>query len=151
MQDMEKISRMFKDLGLSEMTVKDGDFEISLKKAEPENEAAPSPAQSSSGVPSGKTDPDRKARGAAEMEMPGSKVTAPLPGIFCGSESEGGDPYVKVGDHVEADTVVCAIEAMKMFNTVKAGVSGKISKVCAENGDMVEFGQPLFVIEEETA
>lgn len=150
MQDMEQISQMFKDLGLSEMTVKDGDFEISLKKAEPENEVVKtsdvSTASSAREVPE-----SQKTENAVEEEIPGAKVTAPLPGIFCGSESEGAEPYVKVGDHVDPDTVVCAIEAMKMFNTVKAGVTGKVSRVCVESGDMVEFGQTLFVIEEETA
>lgn len=150
MQDMGQISRMFKDLGLSEMTVRDGDFEISLKKAEPENEGAKAPAVSSEPAVQEARQSEQPEK-AAEPETPGTKVTAPLPGIFCGSESEGAAPYVKVGDHVDADTVVCAIEAMKMFNTVKAGVSGKVSRVCAENGDMVEFGQTLFVIEEEKA
>lgn len=150
MQDMGQISRIFKDLGLSEMTVKDGDFEISLKKAEPENEGAKAPTASSAPAVQAARQ-DGEMENATEPQTPGTKVTAPLPGIFCGSESEDAAPYVKVGDHVDADTVVCAIEAMKMFNTVKAGVSGKVSQVCVENGDMVEFGQPLFIIEEETA
>lgn len=150
MQDMTEIGQMFKDLGLSEMTVKDGDFEISLKKAEPENEPAPvAPAS----APAPSVNPLRAAKGAGkeEPEEEGAKVTAPLPGIFCCGESENAEPYVKVGDTVQPDTVVCAIEAMKMYNTVRAGVSGKVKKICAENGDMVEFGQPLLLIEEETA
>lgn len=148
MQDMTEISNMFKELGLSEMTVKDGDFEISLKKAEPneEEEVVKKVTDASAaevGVPVQPVAPKEQ-----KEKIDGIPVTAPLPGIFYAGDSEGAEPYVKVGDTVDSETVVCSIEAMKMLNHVKAGSKGKVKKVCASDGDMVGFGQVLFVLEE---
>jgi acetyl-CoA carboxylase biotin carboxyl carrier protein len=147
MQDMKEISNMFKELRLSEMTVKDGDFEISLKKAEPEETGVMKKVTTSSdsegGVPVQTAVPEEK-----KEIIDGIPVTAPLPGIFYAGDSEGGKPYVKVGDTVDPENVVCSIEAMKMLNHVKAGSAGKVKKICASDGDMVGFGQVLFVLEE---
>lgn len=150
MQDMMKISEMFQTLGLSEMTVKDGDFEIFLKKTEPGKIPSPetgNPEQASaaSSQPSGNPGNMREA----DKTMEGTPVTAPLPGIFYQGDSEEAEPYVKVGDSVAPETVVCSIEAMKMLNYVKAGTAGKVKKICASQGDMVGFGQTLLVIEKE--
>ncbi|MHC4995090.1 MAG: acetyl-CoA carboxylase biotin carboxyl carrier protein, partial [Planctomycetota bacterium] len=62
------------------------------------------------------------------------------------SASPDVDPYVQVGAQVGADTVVCIVEAMKVFNEIKAEVSGTVHKVLVSNGDAVEFGQPLFQV-----
>ena len=64
-------------------------------------------------------------------------------GSFYSASSPDAAPFVKVGDTVTADTVVCIIEAMKVFNEIKAGKSGTISKILVGNGDAVEFGQPI--------
>jgi acetyl-CoA carboxylase biotin carboxyl carrier protein len=70
-------------------------------------------------------------------------------GTFYRAEAPGAAPFVEVGARVEPDTVVCIIEVMKMMNSVPAGVSGTIAEVCAENAQLVEFGQPLFRVEPE--
>lgn len=161
MQDMVEIGNMFRELGLSEMTVKDGDFEISLKKAEPvessakstaadENAAEGKPGTETAAASAAQTDePSKAGKKSGEAAEEGIRVTAPLPGIFYERENDKAEPYVKVGDSVKPDTVVCSIEAMKMLNNVKAGASGKIKKICVSAGQMVEFGQTLFLIEKE--
>lgn len=76
-------------------------------------------------------------------------IKSPLLGIFYRSPKPGAPPFVKDGSHVaEADTV-CLIEVMKLFTTVKAGLNGRIVKICAENNEMVEYGQILFLVEPE--
>ena len=68
-------------------------------------------------------------------------------GTFYRAESPSAEPFVEVGSRVEPDTVVAIIEVMKMMNSIKAGVSGTIVEVCAENAELIEEGQPLFRVE----
>lgn len=73
-------------------------------------------------------------------------VKSPTVGTFYQSPSPGEPAFVKVGDTVSADTVVCIVEAMKLFNRIPAKVSGTIAKVLLADGDSVEFGQPMFLV-----
>lgn len=74
------------------------------------------------------------------------KITSPIVGTFYRSSSPDKDPYVKEGSNVSADTVVCIVEAMKLMNEIEAEVSGEVVKIYVENGQPVEYGQPLFGI-----
>jgi acetyl-CoA carboxylase biotin carboxyl carrier protein len=71
-------------------------------------------------------------------------IKSPIVGTFYRAASPNSDSFVKVGDHVEPDTVVCIIEAMKLMNEIQAEVGGEIVKIYVENGQPVEYGQPLF-------
>ena len=73
-------------------------------------------------------------------------ITSPMVGTFYSKPKPESPNFVKVGDHVDADTVVCLVEAMKMFNEIPAGVSGKIVAAVAKNEDPVDVGKPLFKI-----
>lgn len=85
---------------------------------------------------------------ATAQAVPGmNTVDAPMLGTFYRSESPGAGTFVEVGTHVEPDTIVCIIEVMKMMNSVPAGVGGTVVEVLADNGMLVEFGQPLFLVE----
>jgi len=75
-------------------------------------------------------------------------IKAPMLGTFYGAPKPGAPPFVEVGRLVSEDDSVCIIEVMKLFNTVKANVRGRIAKIYAENGQMVEYQQPLFLVEE---
>ena len=77
-------------------------------------------------------------------EPAGPSITSPMVGTFYRSSTPGEKPFVSVGDHVEASTVVCIIEAMKVMNEIKAETSGIIARVAAEDGKPVQYGQPLF-------
>ncbi|MFT4415635.1 acetyl-CoA carboxylase biotin carboxyl carrier protein [Fredinandcohnia humi] len=74
------------------------------------------------------------------------KIVSPMVGTFYASPSPDTAPYVKQGDKVKADTVVCIVEAMKLFNEIEAEVNGEIVEVLVENGQLVEYGQPLFLV-----
>ncbi|MBE6368791.1 MAG: acetyl-CoA carboxylase biotin carboxyl carrier protein [Lentisphaerae bacterium] len=84
---------------------------------------------------------------AAESSAPRVTIDSPLVGTLYRAPSPEAAPFVKVGDKVTPDTVVCIVEAMKVMNEIKAEKSGTIRDILVENGSAVEFGQPLFVIE----
>lgn len=83
----------------------------------------------------------------AAPQQTGTPLTSPMVGTFYRAPSPGADPFVKVGDTVKKGQVVCIIEAMKLLNEVEADMGGTVKEVCVENGQPVEFGQSLFIIE----
>ncbi len=89
------------------------------------------------------------APAAAEQAAPvqdGTPIESPMVGVFYSAPSPDSDPYVTVGSTVKKGDVVCLIEAMKLMNEVTAEKSGTITEICVENGQVVEYGQPLFLI-----
>lgn len=74
------------------------------------------------------------------------KITSPMVGTFYESPSPEEGPYLKIGDKVKADSVVCIVEAMKLMNELEAEVEGEIVEILVENGQLVEYGQPLFLV-----
>ena len=80
-------------------------------------------------------------------QQTGTPLTSPMVGTFYRAPSPGADPFLKVGDTVKKGQVVCIIEAMKLLNEVEADMDGTVKEVCVENGQPVEFGQSLFIIE----
>jgi acetyl-CoA carboxylase biotin carboxyl carrier protein len=90
--------------------------------------------------------PGLKAETEAAADEDLHKITSPIVGTFYRSPSPDKDPYVKIGDSIEAESTVCIVEAMKLMNEIQAEVSGEVVKIYVENGQPVEFGQPLFGI-----
>ena len=111
--------------------------------------AAPAAAAAAEARPDVKQEtphPGAKAETEAAADEDLFKITSPIVGTFYRSPSPDKDPYVKVGDNVSPDTTVCIIEAMKLMNEIQAETSGEIVKIYVENGQPVEYGQPLFGI-----
>ncbi|MFO8013469.1 MAG: acetyl-CoA carboxylase biotin carboxyl carrier protein [Phycisphaerae bacterium] len=147
--DLETIRRLLdlmSEHGLAELEIEREDMAVRLRKAgaEPPALVAALPA---AGTP--------QAAAAAQPPPPGEAepagedlptITSPMVGTFYEASSPDADPFVQVGDHVTEDTVVCIIEAMKVFNEIRAETSGTIEKVLVANAEAVEFGQPLFVV-----
>lgn len=76
------------------------------------------------------------------------KIVSPMVGTFYSAPSPDADPYVKVGDKVTESSIVCIVEAMKLFNEIEAEVNGEIVEVLVQNGQLVEYGQPLFLVKQ---
>ena len=74
------------------------------------------------------------------------KITSPMVGTFYAAPNPESDAYVKVGDKVDNETIVCIVEAMKLFNEIEAEVKGEIVEVLVKDGELVEYGQPLFLV-----
>lgn len=89
---------------------------------------------------------EKPASGKSETKVEGQHITSPMVGTFYMAPSPDDPPFIKVGDRVEENTVVCIIEAMKVMNEVKAGKKGTVAEICLDNGHPVEFGTKLFRI-----
>ena len=107
--------------------------------------AAPMPAMDAGrSAPSGAASP---ASGATPASSQYKHITAPMVGTFYAASAPDADPYVEVGSVVDEETVICIVEAMKVMNEIKAEMSGKIVEVLVNNGEPVEYGQPLFLVD----
>lgn len=104
------------------------------------NPQAMAPAETASQT----ADATGEAETKAEDDL--HKITSPIVGTFYRSPAPDKDPYVKEGSNVSPDSIVCIVEAMKLMNEIEAEVSGEVVKIYVENGQPVEFGQPLFGI-----
>lgn len=141
---------------LIELMEKHGLTEISLRRGEESWRLRRGPNEVLQMVPAGgyaPAAPSPQAAAAAHApaappsEAPAQKlleIKSPTVGTFYAAPSPDDPPFVSVGARVERDTVVCVIEAMKVFNQIQAEVSGTIAEILVNNGDAVEFGQPLF-------
>ena len=94
----------------------------------------------------GPTHPGTQASTAASQDQDLHIISSPIVGTFYRSPSPSADAFVKIGTNVEAESVVCIIEAMNLMNEIQAEISGEVVKIYVENGQPVEYGQPLFGI-----
>ncbi|MCH7490903.1 MAG: acetyl-CoA carboxylase biotin carboxyl carrier protein [Gemmatimonadetes bacterium] len=148
MLDLKKIKdlvRLMVDNDLAEISLRDGAEEVNLKRrglGEPAVQvvsAAPAEAASSAAG----DEPTASADAANDGLIP---ICSPMVGTFYAAQSPEAPPFIQVGTQVGPDTVVCILEAMKVFNEIKAEVSGVVEKVLAQNEDAVEYGQELFLV-----
>ena len=120
----------------------------------------PAPIVTHSPSPAAHKPAARGARSSASAaataeEAPGSQiaaerahvVTAPMVGTFYNAPAPGAKPFVEIGDQIEAGQVLCVIEAMKMMNQIESEIAGRVRAILINNGEPVEFGQPLFILE----
>ncbi len=149
MDVIEKIRRLvalMAENGLAELEVEEPELRIRLKTS---ISAAQQPegglqAQVLEEVAAEPTE-GREEKPPAKAEDNLLEITSPMVGTFYRSPSDGAEPYVTTGTIVEPDTVVCIIEAMKVMNEMKAGLSGEIVEILLQNAEAVEFGQVLFL------
>jgi len=151
--DVRKIRRLvelMKEHDLSEVDLRQGETRIQLRRGGATPVPVPQSPQAmlapAADPPAAKEATRPKAEKAATDENI-AEIVCPMVGTFYSSPDPESPPYAKVGDHVGPDTTVCIVEAMKVFNQIPAGISGKIVAVLVENGDPLEFGQPLFKVE----
>ncbi|ACI19929.1 acetyl-CoA carboxylase biotin carboxyl carrier protein [Dictyoglomus thermophilum] len=137
LEDLKEIISLFSKSNLSELVIESGENKLILKRGDnvvniiSEKEV-------------------KKEQGEKESfvkEEEGVYITAPLVGVFYRSPAPGAPPFVEEGDLVEPGQTVCIIEAMKLMNEIKSHVRGRVKKILVDNGQAVEFGQKLFLIE----
>jgi acetyl-CoA carboxylase biotin carboxyl carrier protein len=147
---IKKLIELLEESGIAEIEIKEGEEAVRISRM-PVG-AMPQPPQvthlaQAPAAPAVVTDV-AAAEGAAQKPTPSEHViTAPMVGTFYASPSPGAKPFVEIGDEIKVGQVLCIIEAMKMMNQIEADRAGRIASVMARNGDPVEFGQPLFVVE----
>jgi acetyl-CoA carboxylase biotin carboxyl carrier protein len=131
-----------RDLAASEATASSAVAQVADATLAPPANAAGSAAKTSA-TPD---HPGARAETAASEDQDLHMIPSPIVGTFYRSASPNADPFVKIGSSVEPDSVVCIIEAMKLMNEIQAETSGEVVKIYVENGQPVEYGQPLFGI-----
>lgn len=151
-EDIEALVEIFDASDWTELHVAFDGFEIYLSKNPAGDVAMSKPADRSAASlavrpPSATSAPEESD--PLKMVVPDGLVAvrAPNLGAFYRAPRPGAPPYVEVGQRVEVDTEVCLIEVMKLFTSLKAGVAGILREILASDGEMVEFDQPLFLIE----
>lgn len=129
---VRQLGALLAELGLSEIEVSWADVRVCVRRISAEATAA---AAATELTP------------AAESSPTAITIEAPMVGTFYRASSPSAEPYVSEGDVIKAGQIVCIIEAMKLMNEIESKVGGRVTKVCAENGQAVEYGQPLFLVE----
>ncbi len=142
---------LLKAAEFSEFRYEKGDLRIVIRRGDAADDDRP--ARAPAAVPTTRTDSRTvPGRPPAEAESPRTMVegadivTAPLLGTFYARPQPGEPPFVKIGDLVQPDTVLCIVEVMKLMNSVNAGRHGVVAAAHVEDGQLVEFGQALFSI-----
>jgi len=150
---IKKLIELLEESGVAEIEIKEGEESVRIARQSPQGmhtvqmmapnyQAAPAPTP----VPALATPPP--ALKAPTTAAAGEHlVTAPMVGTYYSSPSPGAKQFIEIGDSVEAGQVLCIIEAMKMMNQIESEVSGSVRAILVKNGEPVEFGQPLFIIE----
>ena len=115
--------------------------------AAPVSAPAAAPVSAPAGAPvNAPAGAEAPAEASAEGELKGNVVKSPLVGTFYAAPAEDADPFVKVGDSVKEGQVLAIVEAMKLMNEIESDFTGTVTEILVENGQAVEYGQPLFVI-----
>lgn len=152
--EIKALLAAFNDSKATELEIKNGDGEKLLIKQSTEKStyitSAPIPPVSTDVITSApnistvNTEPTEKTEESAFADA--KVITSPMVGVFYAAPSPDSEPYVTVGSTVKKGDVLCLIEAMKLMNEIQSEQSGEIVKICVENGQVVEYGQPLFMV-----
>ena len=138
--DVPEILQLIDDAELSELRIETEGFSLHVVRG-----SSPPPAPTTERAVPDRGDVTSEATPVDGAD--GLTIEAPMIGVFYRAPSPGAPPFVDVGTRVEADTIVCLIEVMKMMNSVPAGVAGTIAEIHVENASPIEYGQPLFRVE----
>ena len=151
---VKKLIELLEESGVSEIEIKEGEESVRISRhptgvvhtfSAPPAYAAPPPVAATAAPAAAAGSPT--AAPAAATHSPDSVVTAPMVGTFYSAPAPGAKPFVEIGSEVKPGDVLCIIEAMKMMNQIESDKAGRVVSVLAKNGDPVEFGQTLFIIE----
>lgn len=154
-EEIETIVKLMSENDLTEFKIESEDMTLCLKRGSQKiaapvvtqaiiPAAAPAPVAAAPVAPAAVPAPAAAAPAAPSKDK---IIESPIVGTFYRSSAPGADAFVKVGSKVDADTTVCIVEAMKVMNEIKAEKSGIIKEILIENGQPVEYGQALFVLE----
>jgi acetyl-CoA carboxylase biotin carboxyl carrier protein len=152
---IKKLIELLEESGIAEIEIKEGEEALRISRMSTATTVAHVPTVASLPLAAAPLPVQAAAAPAAvESSTAAAKakgnehvITAPMVGTFYGAPSPGAKPFVEIGDEIKVGQVLCIIEAMKMMNQIEADKGGRLTSIMARNGDPVEFGQPLFVVE----
>ena len=142
---IEEMLQLMESRGLVELELEHQGIRLRLKKAS--TSPAPQLVEYATGVPQSQAASSSAPAKPVEANDHRIIVKSPMVGTFYRAPSPDAPPFIEVGQEIEPGQVVCIVEAMKLMNEIKAEVSGRVVELFAENGEPVEFGQPLFAVD----
>ena len=149
---VKKLIELLDDSGIAEIEITEGEESVRISRYSAHAPVAPAQVVAAAPVaaaPAPAAAPSAPAAKPVEaVEEDGFEVTAPMVGTYYAASSPGAAPYIQVGDRINEGDTLCIIEAMKMMNQIEADVSGVVKSIRIQNGEPVEFGQVLFVIDQ---
>lgn len=156
--DVIRIIELVEKTNTDELQLEMGDLKLTIRKGVAARTVISKPAANTDSAVAARDDssPSKRTKqrheradvSASAQDAAGAlAIKAPMLGTFYKAPKPGAPPFVEVGQVVVEDDTVCIIEVMKLFTTIKAGVQGRIVKALADDGQMVEFDQPLFLVE----
>jgi acetyl-CoA carboxylase biotin carboxyl carrier protein len=146
LRKLKTLIELVETSGIAELEIQEGEERVRITRALMHTQPAGAPIAQAPPAYVPPAPVSSAAEPAAPAEGEGHVVKSPMVGTFYRSASPGAKPFVEVGDPVQQGDVLCIVEAMKLMNEIEADASGTIKAVIAENGQPVEFGQPLFII-----
>jgi acetyl-CoA carboxylase biotin carboxyl carrier protein len=147
---VKKLIELLDESGIAEIEITEGEESVRISRYSQSAPAAPvaAPIAVAAPVAAAPAAPAEAAPAAPDPEDDGFLITAPMVGTFYAASSPGAAPYVQVGDRVNEGDTLCIIEAMKMMNQIESDVSGVVKSIRVQNGEPVEYGQTLIVIDQ---
>lgn len=147
---IKKLIELLDESGVAEIEIKEGEESVRISRQMPQMAAAPqymqAPMMAAPAAPAAAPSAPA-AEAPASEEVSGHKIKSPMVGTFYRSPSPGAPLFTDIGKTVKEGDTLCIIEAMKILNQIEADKSGTVKAILVENGQPVEFGQPLFIIE----
>lgn len=148
-KEIEQLAEIMRSTGLTSLSIREKDTEIELERQPDFSQLHPNAATQIIGCDDGPASilvrPTPSA-GSEPVSIEGNVMTSPTVGVFYASASPDSEPYVQIGSQVKKGDILCLIEAMKLMNEITSDFDGIIAEVCVGNGQVVEYGQPLFRI-----
>ena len=144
---VKKLIELLEESGISEIEIHEGEESVRISR-HPTGTTWAAPPQMMMAPAAAPVGAQAAVEGAPPPPPPaGHTVTAPMVGTFYGAAAPGAKPFVQIGSKIEIGDTLCIIEAMKMMNQIESDTAGTVVAILAENGEPVEFDQPLFIIE----
>ncbi|HWL62693.1 MAG TPA: acetyl-CoA carboxylase biotin carboxyl carrier protein [Steroidobacteraceae bacterium] len=151
---VKKLIELLEESGIAEIEIKEGEESVRISRGATGTPApqyfslpAPAPAAAAAPAPAASAAADSATAPLARRKDDENVISAPMVGTYYAAASPTAKPFVAIGDEVKEGQVLCIIEAMKMMNQIESDRAGKVTAIMCQNGDPVEFGQPLFVVE----
>jgi acetyl-CoA carboxylase biotin carboxyl carrier protein len=146
---VKKLIELLEESGISELEIREGEESVRISRYSQAPAYAPPMPAPQINIPAGGAQPAAtgEAAPAPAEEITGHAINSPMVGTFYRAPSPGAKPFVEVGDHVNVGDTLCIVEAMKLLNQIESDKVGTVKAILVENGQPVEYGEPLFIIE----
>jgi acetyl-CoA carboxylase biotin carboxyl carrier protein len=144
---VKKLIELLEESGISELEISEGEESVRISRHPRSAPAAAAPAPQAPAAAPAPAPLPATAAGEHKPRNDDQTITSPMVGTYYSASAPGAKPFIELGMEIKVGQILCIIEAMKMMNQIESDKAGRVTAILAKNGEPVEFGQPLFVIE----